>query len=91
MDWNRITRLTGTRLPLIRKPAFFTIDSSDADYLFITPEETGNQRRLYRVSFEQAEAAGLFRSNVRPSELSDAGVTGRNASYIAAIIRHVSA
>lgn len=90
MDWSSVRALVGARLPLIRKPAFFTVDSADDDYLFVTPEETGKPRRLYRISFERAEALRMLRSDITPSELSAARITDRNASYIATIIRHLA-
>lgn len=87
--WQQASGLVGKTLPLTARSGTFEIVRTDGDYLFIVPESTGKERRLYRRSFEMAEEQGLNTRSVTPSELSKAEVTGRNSSYIAAIIQHL--
>ena len=86
--WDRMRALEGRTLATVSGRAAFEVIEVNETHARVVPRSSGRSRSpIPRWRFDRAEALGLARRDVTPSQLQDAGVTARNSAYIAAMIR----
>jgi len=85
--WERVRALKGRTLPTVSGQEFH-VEDVDERYVRVVPRSSGTPRSpIPRWRFERAEALGLARTGVTPSEIRKAGVSEFDPAYIAAILR----
>ena len=86
--WDRIRALEGRTLTTESRRAVFDVIEVNETRARVVPRSSGTSRHgIRRREFDRAEALGLIRSDVTPSQLQRAGVSRFNSSYVAAMIR----
>lgn len=78
--------LAGQTLMATTGRATFDVTGVTDTRVEIVPRRTGKRRPISCREFERAEALGLARADVTPSQLREAGASEANPAYVAAII-----
>ena len=85
----KVRALEGQMLAIVTGRATFDVTGVNDKRVEVVPRSTGQTRPIYCQEFERAEALGLARADVTPSQLREAGASEGNPAYVAAIIRAV--